>query len=356
MKKRLLIAGGGTGGHLFPGLAVAGEWQARGGEVLFVGTQKGLEARLVPQKGFALEFVPISKLKGAGFWSRLSTLSFLPDALFKARRVLKKFRPDVVLGIGGYASGPAVVAALLKGVPTAVHEQNAAPGLTNRLLGRWVRKVLLNDAAAASHFNEKKIRVVGNPVASDRIPSVEIRRDDPPVLLICGGSQGAHAINEAFLNAVEDIHAVLPQCRFVVQTGLKDRDRVQKALQAKRVDAVVQDFFDDMPAQYAKAHLVICRAGAGTLSELGLWKLPAILVPYPFAADDHQKKNALSFVSHGGGLILEGADVNGGMFAKTVIDLLTDQSRLQQMAEASGRTAKPRAAAEVVDELEKLSA
>jgi UDP-N-acetylglucosamine--N-acetylmuramyl-(pentapeptide) pyrophosphoryl-undecaprenol N-acetylglucosamine transferase len=320
--KKLLIAGGGTGGHLFPGLAVAEAWKVRGGEVVFVGTERGLERGLVPRYGYPLEFISVSSLKGGGFFKRMKTMAGLPKAFMMAREMLKRLRPDRVLGIGGYASGPLVMMAQFKKIKNAIHEQNATPGMTNKILGKRAGQVFLTFAAAATYFDESTVLVTGNPVLAARRPPEHCpAKQESPVLLVCGGSQGARAINDVVIESLPALLRAVPNLKVIHQTGEADFRRVQSLITKpvpwimdtkdtgdKRIQKAASEissnvevaaFFDNMQELYQQAHLVIARAGAGTLTEISLWGLPAILVPYPFAADNHQWKNADAFSKSG---------------------------------------------------------
>lgn len=348
---KLLIAGGGTGGHLFSGIAVAQEWKERGGEVVFAGTARGLEKTLIPQYGFALELISVGSLKGRGIAHKLKTFLGLPVALVKGFFLLKKVKPDVVLGIGGYASGPVVMAAALKGTPTAIIDQNSVPGLTNRILGKRARKIFLNFEAASSYFKNRPVSVVGNPVIRTRRGSGKIEPKEGTTLLVCGGSQGAHVLNEKFLEAIILLKKEFPKIRVIHQTGPADAERTREILQKEGILAVVSPFFNDMEKQYRVATLVIARAGAGTLTELAAWGLPALLVPYPFAADDHQLKNALTFEEAGAAKIMIQKELTGEKLALEIGNLIKNPEKLKKMAEKALSLHKPNAAKDVVDGL-----
>jgi UDP-N-acetylglucosamine--N-acetylmuramyl-(pentapeptide) pyrophosphoryl-undecaprenol N-acetylglucosamine transferase len=354
---RVVIAGGGTGGHLYPGIAVAQAIAATGGEVVFVGTERGLETRLVPKAGFQLELIKVSGLKRMGFGGTLRGLGRLPSAFLAARRVLRRLRPDVVLGVGGYASGPLVMVAALTGYPTAVQEQNSVPGFTNRLLGRFVRRVFVAFEEAVPAFARRKVRFTGNPVRSALVERAAAfaGRDAQSAksILILGGSQGSHAVNELASGMVRvlDARGRLPP--IVHQTGPEEHERMQVHYAALgyegRVD--VRAFIDDMPAALADARLVVARAGALTLAELAIMRRPAILIPLPTAADDHQTINAFAFQHAGAALVLPQAEASATRLGDLVDGILQDPTRHAAMAEAMGTLARPRATEEVVAEL-----
>jgi UDP-N-acetylglucosamine--N-acetylmuramyl-(pentapeptide) pyrophosphoryl-undecaprenol N-acetylglucosamine transferase len=358
---RLLIAGGGTGGHLYPGMAVAEEVVRRGGQVLFVGTSRGLEARAVPAAGYPLELLEVSGLKRMGLIAILRGLFRLPKAFFRSLSILRHFRPDVVLGVGGYASGPMVLAAALWRCPTAIQEQNSVPGITNRILSRLVRVVLVAFDEARRFFPAAKIERLGNPVRSKLVATLAAGAESGeqvPSILVVGGSQGARAVNELVMAAVE-LWAKKGSLPVVVhQTGPSDLDRCKERYRAlcvlDRVEA--RPFIDDMATEYHRAGLVVARAGALTLAELAIAGRPAVLIPLPTAADDHQSKNAARFAQAGAAIVLNQHGVTGAELAQVLGDLLADSGRRQAMAAAMRGLARPKAASEIVDRLEKLMA
>jgi len=358
---RLLIAGGGTGGHLYPGMAVAEEVVRRGGQVLFVGTSRGLEARAVPAAGYPLELLEVSGLKRVGLIAILRGLFRLPKAFFRSLSILRRFRPDVVLGVGGYASGPMVLAAALWRCPTAIQEQNSVPGITNRILSRLVRLVLVAFDEARRFFPSAKIEMMGNPVRSKLVATLTAGAqsgEQAPGILVVGGSQGARAVNDLVIAAVEwwTKNGSLPV--IVHQTGPSDLDRCKERYRAlcvlDRVEA--RPFIDDMAIEYHRASLVVARAGALTLAELAIAGRPAILIPLPTAADDHQSKNAARFAQAGAAIVLNQGAVAGAQLAQLLGDLLADSGRRQAMAAVMRGLARPKAAAEIVDRLERLTA
>jgi UDP-N-acetylglucosamine--N-acetylmuramyl-(pentapeptide) pyrophosphoryl-undecaprenol N-acetylglucosamine transferase len=358
---RLLIAGGGTGGHLYPGMAVAEEVVRRGGQVLFVGTARGLEARAVPAAGYQLELLEVSGLKRMGLMAILRGLFRLPKAFFRSLAILRRFRPDVVLGVGGYASGPMVLAATLWRYPTAIQEQNSVPGITNRILSRLVRLVLVAFDEARKFFPAAKIDMVGNPVRAKLVATLaaDAQSDEQtPGILVVGGSQGARAVNDLVMAAVEVLSKNGSMPVIVHQTGPSDLDRCKERYRAlcvlDRVEA--RPFIDDMATEYRRASLVVARAGALTLAELAIAGRPAILIPLPTAADDHQSKNAARFAQAGAAIVLNQQTVTGVQLAQLLGDLIADSGRLQAMATAMRSLARPMAAAEIVDRLEKLTA
>ena len=357
--RRLLIAGGGTGGHLFPALAIGEAWEAEAGEVLFVGTPGGLENRIVPQQGKKLALLNVGQIKGGSWSVRLRTLLGLPGALLQAILIVRRFRPHVVLGVGGYASAPAVVAARLLGISTAIHEQNARAGFANRLLGRVVDRILLSFADAAPAFPARGIVVTGNPVRRvicELAAQPELPPGDRPFhLLVFGGSQGARVFGETVPPALALLkHAGVPfQVRHQVQQA--DLERVRGFYQREGIDAETAPFFPDMVAAYRQADLVICRAGATSLAELVVLGKPALLIPYPFAADDHQTANAESLVAVGGGWMQRQGTFTPEWLAEFLQARMADPTGLLAAGRQARTLARPDAAREIVGHLLQLA-
>jgi UDP-N-acetylglucosamine--N-acetylmuramyl-(pentapeptide) pyrophosphoryl-undecaprenol N-acetylglucosamine transferase len=353
---RVIIAGGGTGGHLFPGLAVAEELRARGHEVRFVGTEKGIEARAVPAAGYALDLIDIAGIKRRGFKAAMSGLWRVPKAMNQSRRILKRERPDVVVGVGGYASGPMVLAAALSGRPTAILEQNSVPGFTNRTLGRFTKTVFGAFETARGSFPHEKYRLVGNPVRK-RVRDILAATGsaDGDGVLVVGGSQGAHAVNELVCDAMKILHAIGHAPRLLHQTGQADRADLARRYGEAGIDADVRAFIDDMGAAYRSAALVIARAGASTLAELTLIGKPVILIPLPTAADDHQTVNAQELADAGAALLLPQRQTSPAQLAETMRRLLEDPAERARMATAARRFGRPTAHADIADALESLA-
>jgi UDP-N-acetylglucosamine--N-acetylmuramyl-(pentapeptide) pyrophosphoryl-undecaprenol N-acetylglucosamine transferase len=352
----VLIAGGGTGGHLFPGIAVAEELKRRGHTVTFVGTERGIEARACPKEGWPLELITVSGLKRTGLLGLLRGLLRLPGSYLQSRRILGRHAPDVVVGVGGYASGPVLLAAALGGRPTAILEQNSVPGMTNRLLGRFVRAVFGSFAGAADYFPRQKYHLVGNPVRArvrGRLAAVEAAAGRG--LLVVGGSQGAHAVNELVAEAMILLKARGKAPPLLHQSGEADRETLARRYVEAGIAAEVQPFIDDMAAAYAGAALVVARAGASTLAELTILGLPAILVPFPFAADDHQTKNARELEAAGAAEVVPQAGASAERLAARIEALLGDDAARAKMAAAARRLGRPAAHEKVADALESLA-
>jgi UDP-N-acetylglucosamine--N-acetylmuramyl-(pentapeptide) pyrophosphoryl-undecaprenol N-acetylglucosamine transferase len=354
---RLLVAGGGTGGHLFPGLALGEEVKTRHprNDVLFVGSARGIEAREVPRAGYPLEIIDVGPLKRMGLAGLLRGLFRLPRAFWQSIRVLRRFDPDVVVGVGGYSSGPVVLAAWLLRIPTAVQEQNAMPGFTNRVLGRLVDAVFIAFPEARAKFPARKTHLLGNPIRRAFLDNYLHTKPSTERLsiFVTGGSQGAHMLNLRVAEAMEILAAQLGgRLKLLHQTGVKDRDEIAaryEKLKAAGLEAEAVAFIDDMPRAYADADLLVCRAGATTIAELTVCKKPAILVPFPFAADDHQTVNAQSMVQAGAALLMPERDLNGQKLADALRELEADRPRLQRMSRASGNLGRPEAAREIAD-------
>lgn len=350
---RLLIAGGGTGGHLFPGVALAEELRAREPDAVikFVGTARGIEARVLPELGWDLELIEVSGLKTVGALGAVKGMFRLPRAMWQARRIVKAFAPDAVIGVGGYASGPVVLAAKLRGIPTAICEQNSIPGLTNKMLGKLVRQVFLSFDESKRFFSAKKIVMSGNPVRRDlvqKLLAAGASTDSKVHVLVVGGSQGAVAVNALAAEALSSLAKSL-DLAIVHQTGEKDLEPTAARYREAGVAADTRAFIKDMAAAYQRADLIIGRAGATTVAELAIAGKPAIFIPYPFAADNHQELNAREMADKGAAKMFRQADLTAAKLVDALRPLLTDASKRADMGAAMKSLAKPGAAATVID-------
>ncbi len=349
----VVIAGGGTGGHLYPGIAVAREIQRRvpGARVSFAGTGRGLEARVVPREGFPLDLIRSVGLKGKSRASRLRGLSLVPFSLLDSWHVVSRRRPAVVIGVGGYSSGPVVLAAALRGVPTLVLEQNAVPGLTNRLLARWVRAAAVAYPDTLRFFSGRGF-VAGNPVRPEFF-AAESRASRPSLdgfhVLVLGGSQGAHAVNVAVMAAAPELARAIAGFTLVHQTGDRDVVFAREAYTRAEVNARAEAFLDPMVPEMMAADLVIGRAGATTLAELAAAGRPALLVPFPAATDDHQRKNAEVLERAGAAVVIDQASLTAAGLVDAVRALAADRPRLARMSDAMHEFARPDAAGRIVD-------
>jgi UDP-N-acetylglucosamine--N-acetylmuramyl-(pentapeptide) pyrophosphoryl-undecaprenol N-acetylglucosamine transferase len=349
---RLLLAGGGTGGHLFPAVALAEQLRQEEpeSEVLFVGTERGLEFRLLPELGWPLRTIPMSGWAGLGLGARFKALIGLVKSLGQSQQIIREFRPDVVVGVGGYASVPVLRAARLGRVPYLIHEQNAWPGLANRLLGRWAKRICLSFAEAGKAFRRVPLVVTGNPVRAAMESCPELA-DGPPQLLVFGGSHGARAINRAMVAALPQLESRHGRLRIVHQTGASEVDTVRAGYQAAGWTEVdVQPFITDMAAAYARASLVVCRAGATTLAELTACGRAAVLIPYPYAANNHQVTNAAALASRGAAIMIEERNLQAEELGILIDGLLDDRSRLMSMSATARSLAQRGAAARLLAE------
>jgi UDP-N-acetylglucosamine--N-acetylmuramyl-(pentapeptide) pyrophosphoryl-undecaprenol N-acetylglucosamine transferase len=354
---RLLIAGGGTGGHLFPGVAIAEELRARQPDapVQFVGTQRGIEARVLGPLGWDLAVIEVSGLKTVGALGALRGLLRLPRALWQARRVVKAFAPDAVIGVGGYASGPVVLMARLAGIPTAICEQNSIPGLTNKILGRLVRAVFVSFDTTRTFFKNAKTVVSGNPVRRallyqllDAPAAPAPGHADKVHVLVSGGSLGAVAVNELAADALIALARTTPLA-IVHQTGEKGLAATVARYAAAGLAADCRPFITDMAAAYHDADLIIGRAGATTVAELAITGKPAIFIPYPFAADNHQELNARAMADAGAALMFKQSELTADKLADALRPLVNDPSLRLAMGTKMKSLARPTAAATVID-------
>ena len=346
---RAILAGGGTGGHVIPALAIANELKKNyAAEVLFIGTARGIENRLVPAAGYPLQLVRVGALKNVSLVTRAKTAFDLPRAVWDAGHMLNEFAPDVVIGVGGYASGPAMLAALVKHIPTLAFEPNVVPGFANRVVARFV-------SGAAVHFEEtteyfRHAKVTGVPVrqAFFEIPVlIDKKRGGTPTLLVFGGSQGAHAINEAMVRCLPELRRQAPGIHIIHQTGERDYNDALVAYKSVGESADVFKFIEDMPAAFARADLVVCRSGASTVAEISAAGKPAIFVPFPRAADDHQRVNAEALARSGAAVVVEESKLEGVWLAETIAALLGDSSRLARMSAAAREMSHPNAARDI---------
>jgi UDP-N-acetylglucosamine--N-acetylmuramyl-(pentapeptide) pyrophosphoryl-undecaprenol N-acetylglucosamine transferase len=355
---RVVIAGGGTGGHLFPGVALAREFmrQRKNTEIVFVGTSRGLESRILPREGFELRVIPIGGWVGLTGLRKIKTLILLPAALWRSRQILKEVRPELVIGVGGYASGPVMAMAGLMRIPRVLVEPNAVPGLTNRFLARWVDRIYLSFDETRAWLKRGvrtgAIRVFGNPVRADILSAGELRPDktDKKTVLVMGGSQGSRAINHGMADALPDLEPWKSKLRIVHQSGDNDGVWLKEKYSQMGFDAAVVPFLSPVSEAYRSADLVLCRSGATTVAELTACGRPAILVPYPYATHGHQEKNARALLEAGAAELLLERDLTGKTLAAMLLSLLKDSSRLAKMNEASRRLGRPDAAEKIVND------
>jgi len=349
----VVIAGGGTGGHLFPGLALADALVARGAKATFVGTAAGIEARAVPAAGYPLRLLPGRQLRGGGAVRAVAGLASAAGGTLRALVLLGELRPDLVVGVGGYASVAVVIAAALRRIPTVLLEQNVVPGAANRVLARLARRICVGFAESLAFLPRDRTVHTGNPV---RAGLIQPRRPRTRTgVLVFGGSGGAHRLNQAMLDALGPLGPTLAGADLIHQTGAVDLETVRAAYAARGIAARVEPFVADMGAAYAAADLVVARAGAMTCAELTAVGLPAILVPYPYATDDHQRRNAEVLVQAGAAEMILDAELDGERLARGLRGMLEDASRLASMAAHSRALGRPDAAERVADECLRLA-
>ena len=353
---RLVVAGGGTGGHLFPGIAVAEEFLSRdaANEVLFVGTEHGIEARVLPRLGYRLECIATTGMRGKNRLSQLKGVVLLLKSYFQSKKIVNEFAPDIVLGVGGYASGPLMLAARRFPCRRFIHEQNAEPGFTNKKLASIVDKVFLSLEESSRFFPAAKTLVTGNPLRKEILQQVQpgaVKREgtDTFNLLVFGGSAGAHSINMAMIEALPLLRGVSSQLAIIHQTGDKDLNEVKEAYCKEGFNAEAHPFIHNMAEAYHRADLVICRAGATTLAEITACGKACIFIPFPFATDDHQRKNAEALVEKGAGFMLLNRNLTGESLANMLLELMADPEKLKLAGERACSLARPDAARIIVD-------
>lgn len=357
-KPKILFAGGGTGGHLYSGIAVAREAErlCPGVEIVFVGTEKGIEAKVLPREGYRLITIRVTGIKGRGLLRSLGGIFRVPAALASSFSLLRREKPGAVVGIGGYASGPTVMAAALGGWPTAIVEQNVIPGFTNRMLARVVRRIYAPMKEAVERFpSPRKVAVTGNPirrkVVDEALATKPAATTHALNLLVFGGSLGAKRINQAMVDALPQLKEIRGGVSITHQTGEADHESVKAAYEKAGVDGDVRPFLHDMGAQYAKADLVLCRAGASTISEVLAIGKPAILVPYPHAIYNHQELNARALEARGAARWIADGELTGEKLAAAVASLANDPEARASLAKNAKSLGRPEAATEIAQEV-----
>ncbi|HBG46881.1 MAG TPA: undecaprenyldiphospho-muramoylpentapeptide beta-N-acetylglucosaminyltransferase [Deltaproteobacteria bacterium] len=351
-KLKLVFAGGGTGGHLFPAIALAEEFRRKdpGVEVAFVGGKGGLEEKVVPKYGYPIRVFNVEGIKRRRGLERIRAIAKAVKSTIEALQYLRSMRPDGVIGSGSYSSAPVVTAARLLGIKTAILEQNALPGLTNRLLGRFVDRVYISFEESRRFFPGGRTILSGNPVRREIIRKIEDGRvAEKFTILVFGGSQGATAINAAFLDAIEFLTEIWSGLRVMHQTGSEGYEMVCAAYRRKNLKVEVFKFIEDMGAAYSSADLVVCRAGATSLAEITAAGLPAILIPYPFASDDHQTVNARCLEKAGAAVMIKQDKLTGAALAESVRRLYENRQALRLMRDKSKAMGRPRAAQEIAE-------
>lgn len=357
MRMKVMLAAGGTGGHIYPGIAVANEIMRRDptSEVLFVGTSRGLESRIVPENGFQLSLIHSAGLKNVGLKGTVKGVMTLPRSFVEARRLLREFRPSVVVGAGGYVSGPVLMMAVVMGIPTLVMDSNALPGFTNRRLARFVDRAALTFNEALPYFG-KKGTVTGNPVRKEFFGVKPKKRNGERSVLIFGGSQGARAINNAMIGALDHLNGTRETMHVVHQTGEADFDKVRTAYHEHGWEtADVRPYISDMMTEFEKADILVCRAGATTCAEIAAAGKAAIMIPLPTAADDHQRKNAEAMQNAGAVKMLTQDQLTPESLASTLRELADTPEAIASMEKAARGLAREDAAEATVDIIEDLA-
>ncbi len=352
---KIIIAGGGTGGHVFPAISIAQEISERdqGDEVLFIGTKAGMENELVLKNGYEIQHISSRGFVGRGFFKTVLAAFSAFKGLLDSISIIQKYKPNIVLGVGGYVSGPFLLAASLLRVPTAICEQNTIPGVTNRILGKIVNVIFASYDSNVQYFPSKKVLITGNPIRRDIISaSNNSRGSDDISVLVFGGSQGAYSLNRFLPEAFSKIEQA--NISIVHQTGKKDYEFVKQLYSDNRVEAKVLQFIDDMAGAYSDSDLVIGRAGAGTIAEVTALGKPSILVPFPYAAHDHQLENAKVMQDYEAAVLIEDKDATPEKLAFTLTDLL-NRDKLNDMSNNARKLGRPEAAKEIVNELYRLA-
>ena len=357
MTNKVVIAGGGTGGHLFPGIALAEEFTQRkeGWEAIFIGTGKRLERQILTQWGFKLVTIPAAPLKGGGLWRKIGGFSTLFLGLCWSLVLLRRISPRLVIGLGGYSAGAVVLTSYLLRIKRVIQEQNVYPGFTNRMASRFAQRVFVSWSEGAQYFPPQKVRVTGNPLRKGVLEGRQKKRAKKEfTLFILGGSQGATAINRAMREALPSLEEIKKDVRFIHQTGKGDYRWVKDSYAEKGFQASVHPFITEMAPCYREAHLVICRAGAATITELCAWGRASVLIPYPYAADDHQRTNAQVLVKKGAGRMISQENLSGKRLAQEILLVYRNRGKVQKMEEAAASLGLPDAAVRVVDECYQL--
>lgn len=353
---KVLIAAGGTGGHIYPGIAVAKEIIRRDAEseVLFVGTARGLEKKIVPENGFQLSLINSAGLKNVGLTGKIKGLSVLPRSFVEARRIIRQFRPHVVVGAGGYVSGPVLLMAAIMGVPTLVMDSNALPGFTNRQLARFIDKAALTFKEALPFFGKKGV-VTGNPVRHEFFEIQAKQRNGHFHVLVFGGSQGARPINNAMADGIAQLTKFDGSLTITHQTGEADFERIRSAYAATNFEgAELRPFISDIAEEFERADLLVCRAGATTCAEIAAAGKAAVMIPFPSAADNHQQKNAEAFESAGAAMMILQQNLSGEVLANAIQKLIDSPAAIDEMESAARLLGHPDAAERTVDIIEEL--
>jgi UDP-N-acetylglucosamine--N-acetylmuramyl-(pentapeptide) pyrophosphoryl-undecaprenol N-acetylglucosamine transferase len=355
---RILIAGGGTGGHLFPAIAMAEAFIKKdpGNQVRFVVTRRPLDAQVLGERGYSFRVLNVEGIKGKGAVGKMQSMTLLPRAFKESLKMIEEIRPEVVLGVGGYVTGPVVFAAWWKDIPCAIQEQNSIPGMTNRILGKVVDRIFLAFDDQGSFFSKKKSRLTGNPIRKGLIAasSPRVSNAGPLTIMILGGSQGAHRINQAVVNDLDELVSLKDALYFIHQTGEKDEKEMAQVYQEKGFHYQVRTFISDMAVAYEQADMIIGRAGAMTLSEITALGKPSFLIPFPFAANNHQEHNARALVKAGAAEMILENELKPGLLAGRIRTWVDDREKLTVMGKKAESLGRRQAAEEIVEECYQL--
>jgi UDP-N-acetylglucosamine--N-acetylmuramyl-(pentapeptide) pyrophosphoryl-undecaprenol N-acetylglucosamine transferase len=354
---KVVIAGGGTGGHLFPGIALAEEFITRkeGWNIIFIGTERGLGKKIIPKWGYEHKIIPSAPLKGRSWGAKTIGLITFLRGMLRSIVLLREISPQLVIGLGGYSSGPVLLAAYVLRIKRVIQEQNVLPGFTNRMASKFSQRIFLSWPEETNSFPREKVRVTGNPLRKGVLEGRGTKREAKGfTLLILGGSQGANTINKVMIEALKSLDLLKKDLKVIHQTGEGDHLWVTEEYKKKGFKASVHSFIEDMAACYRDAHFVICRAGASTIAEICAWGRASLLIPYPFAADDHQRKNALLLVNKGAGRMIPEETLTGDTMAQEIRSIYQDRRKLEEMEMQAASLGQPDAATLIVDDCYRL--
>jgi UDP-N-acetylglucosamine--N-acetylmuramyl-(pentapeptide) pyrophosphoryl-undecaprenol N-acetylglucosamine transferase len=353
----IIIAGGGTGGHLFPGIAIAREFLRRSpdNKITFIGTTKGIENRILPKLGFELKVITVKGFKGKRLLEKIIALCCIPFSFIQSAYYIKKNNADMVIGLGGYISFPAIIAGIMMKIPTAIHEQNSFPGLSNRILGKVADRIFISSKESSHFFKKRKTILSGLPIRKELIQNNSNEKQDLFCILIIGGSQGSFEINRAVINALPELEGIKDRIKFVHQSGEADRETLIAQYKKNGIDAEVFSFIEDIYTFYKNARLVISRSGASTLAELAQCGKASILIPFPYATNNHQEINALEFVEEGASIMINSSRLNGAKLASVIINLESRPEQINKMEKQAKNLSKPKASERIADECYKLT-
>ncbi len=354
---RLVITGGGTGGHIFPGLAIIEALKELCIlDVMWIGSGRKIEHEILSKKELKYKVLPVKPIKGRDLAQLFISLAYLPISIAKSVKMLRDFNPSLVVGVGGYVSGPVLFAAKMVGIKTAIHEQNSIPGLANRIASKFVDKIYTSFPDSAGYFNGKDVECLGNPIREDilKVQNIDTEgqtSEGPLKILIIGGSQGASGLNRLVSSALKILKQSGRSFQAIHQTGPADKKRLEHLYSAFNMDVKIKEFIDEMGIAYSWADLIICRAGASTLSEITALGKPSICIPYPYAADGHQEMNAKSLKEAGACLCFNERDLGAVTLASQIEELMLDRQKLMQMAKKAKSLGKPNAAKDIANSI-----